>query len=117
MPNPDGDMPPLSEATFYILLCLAPGPAHGYAILKEAAELSGGRVALSTGTLYGALKRLLEQGWIAEAPEANGAAAAGGPPRRAYSLTERGRRALAAESTRLRRMAAAARLRLGEEGI
>ncbi len=115
MTSPTGDPPPLSEATFYILLSLVPGPAHGYAILKETAELSGGRVALSTGTLYGALKRLLEQGWIVEAPQPDGAAT-GGPPRRAYALTEQGRRALAAERARLRQMAAAARLHLGEEG-
>ncbi len=47
-----------------ILLSLAPGPKHGYAILKEVETLSDGRVKLSTGTLYGAIERLLDQDWI-----------------------------------------------------
>ena len=61
--NPESFLP-LSEAVFFILLSLAPGPRHGYAILKEVATLSQERVNLSTGTLYGALKRMLEQNWI-----------------------------------------------------
>ena len=60
---------PLSESTFLILLSLAPGPKHGYAIMKEVAALSGNRVQLSTGTLYGALGRLLSQGLIEQAPD------------------------------------------------
>ena len=52
---------PLSEAVFLILLSLAEGPKHGYAIMKDVHELSAQRVSLSTGTLYGALKRLLKQ--------------------------------------------------------
>jgi DNA-binding PadR family transcriptional regulator len=56
--------PPLQEPTFYILLALRGEDKHGYAILKEVAELSEGRVQLSTGTLYGALYRLLDQGLI-----------------------------------------------------
>ena len=55
---------PLREPTFLILLSLAPGPRHGYAILKEVESLSEGRVKLSTGTLYGAIERLLDQNWI-----------------------------------------------------
>jgi DNA-binding PadR family transcriptional regulator len=55
---------PLQEPTLYILLSLRGGEKHGYAILKEVAELSSGRVKLSTGTLYGALYRLLDQGLI-----------------------------------------------------
>lgn len=55
---------PLREATFFILLSLATAPRHGYAIMKDAARLSDGRVTLSTGTLDGAIKRLLEAGWI-----------------------------------------------------
>ena len=50
---------PLREPTFLILLSLAPGPRHGYAILKEVESLSEGRVKMSTGTLYGAIERLL----------------------------------------------------------
>ena len=55
---------PLREPTFFILLSLSPGPKHGYAILKEVEALSDGRVRLSTGTLYGAIKRLLDDDWI-----------------------------------------------------
>jgi DNA-binding PadR family transcriptional regulator len=55
---------PLTEATFFILLSLSPAPKHGYAIMKEVKALSNGRIVFSTGTLYGALRRLLEQGWI-----------------------------------------------------
>lgn len=55
---------PLTEATFFILLSLSSAPKHGYAIMKEVKELSKGQIVFSTGTLYGALKRLLEQGWI-----------------------------------------------------
>ncbi|MCB0257577.1 MAG: PadR family transcriptional regulator, partial [Anaerolineae bacterium] len=55
---------PLSEATFYILLSMAPGPKHGYAIIQEVEALSNRRIHLSTGTLFGAIKRLLADGWI-----------------------------------------------------
>ena len=55
---------PLREPTFFILLSLSLGPKHGYAILKEVESLSECRVKLSTGTLYGAIKRLLDRGWI-----------------------------------------------------
>ena len=57
---------PLTETTLYILLSLAPGPRHGYAIMKDVRALSHNRVELSTGTLYSALKRLLDQNWIRE---------------------------------------------------
>ena len=63
---------PLTEPTFFILLVLAPGPQHGYAIMKETAVLSDARVQLSTSTLYGAIKRLLDQGWIERAEAASG---------------------------------------------
>lgn len=100
---------PLSESTFFIILSLAAGPRDGYAILQEVEALSDGRVVLSTGTLYGALKRLLEDGWIERleepAPEADGRV------RRTYRLTELGRRILEAESARLRRLAGIAQLR------
>ncbi|HEX2905584.1 MAG TPA: helix-turn-helix transcriptional regulator [Phototrophicaceae bacterium] len=100
---------PLTEATFLILLSLAPGPQHGYAIMKDVAALSEGRVVFSTGTLYGALKRLLEQGWIerVDSPEIES-----GRPRKDYQLTEAGRRLLSAEAARLETLAQAARLRL-----
>jgi DNA-binding PadR family transcriptional regulator len=58
------DFLPLQEPTFYILLSLRGGEKHGYAILKDVTELSDRQVRLSTGTLYGALYRLLGQGLI-----------------------------------------------------
>jgi DNA-binding PadR family transcriptional regulator len=91
---------PLSEATFFILLCLAPGPSHGYAIIKEVQRLSDGRIALSTGTLYGAIKRLLELGWICRVGDPAPEDTTRTPKR--YALTEAGRRTLAAEAERLR---------------
>ena len=53
---------PLREPTFLILAALAPQPLHGYAIIGEVADLSGGRLALRPGTLYGALDRRLTRG-------------------------------------------------------
>jgi len=90
---------PLTETTFFILLSLAPQPKHGYAIMKDVETLSHGRVRLSTGTLYGAIKRMLEQGWI-ERVEEDGEQA-NGRIRKSYQLTELGRRVLEAERERL----------------
>jgi len=90
---------PLTEATYYILLSMAQESRHGYAIMKDVRALSHGRVVLSTGTLYGALKRLLEMEWIlrVDDPEADG----NGRERKLYSLTHFGRRVLEAEVARL----------------
>src|SRR5256885_9498386 len=57
---------PLAPATFQILLALAGGERHGYAIMKEVAARNDGAVRLGPGTLYGALKRLLETGLVEE---------------------------------------------------
>jgi DNA-binding PadR family transcriptional regulator len=104
---------PLSEPVMYILVCLAPGPKYGYAMLKEIDELSRGRVRLSTGTLYGAIKRLLADGWIQPAgmvdPDKDGRA------RKAYALTPRGWKMLAAETSRLDELARVARLCLEKD--
>ena len=104
---------PLREPTFLILLSLSPGPKHGYAILKEVENLSEGRVKLSTGTLYGAIERLLDQGWIrrVEDPIPNGT----NRPRKAYDLTELGRRVLNAEIARLRKLVSVAASQTAEE--
>ena len=53
----------LTEAVYYILLALIT-PLHGYGIMQRTAELSGGRLVISAGTLYGALSTLMEKGWI-----------------------------------------------------
>ena len=98
---------PLSEATLLILLSLAPQPRHGYAIMKDVAALSDGRVQLSTGTLYGALKRLLDHDWIERFDEM----VVDGRERKAYRLTDLGRRIMEAEMTRLQSLVAVAQRR------
>jgi DNA-binding PadR family transcriptional regulator len=100
------DQLPLHEATFFILLSLLPGTNHGYGIMQDVAALSNGRLQLSTGTLYGALKRLLELAWIERFDDP--AVAGGGRERKAYRLTELGRRITAAETGRLEQVTAVA---------
>ena len=98
---------PLREATFFILLSLATTPRHGYAIMKDTARLSDGRVRLSTGTLYGAIKRLLEAGWIRRVEY--GEAEENGRPKKEYELTEQGRHIFEAEVARLESILTVAR--------
>src|SRR5437667_12898374 len=90
---------PLSESVFLVLLSLAEQPRHGYSILKDVEEMSGGRVVLSTGTLYGALRRLLSDGWIARFEEREASR-----DRHAYRLTPDGRRLLQAEVARMKHL-------------
>lgn len=97
---------PLTEPVFFILLSLAPKPRHGYAIMKETAVLSDDRVQLSTSTLYGAIKRLLEQGWIERLDENGGQE--NGRVRKIYVLTPLGRHILQAEVTRMEGLVTAA---------
>ena len=106
---------PLTEPTFYILLSLAPEKKHGYAILKDVQALSKGKVRLSTSTLYGALGRLLDQGLIERVPNEEKGNTGPGLPRKAYILSQTGRRILEAETRRMQALVATARLRLGEE--
>jgi PadR family transcriptional regulator PadR len=103
-----GDPPPLREPTFFILAALAPAPMHGYGIIKAVEEMSGGRVRVRAGTLYGALERLRDEGLV----EFVGESSDGGPPRRNYRLTRRGSEALAADAERLRANADVALSRL-----
>lgn len=104
---------PLREPTFFILLSLAPGPKHGYAIMKEVEALSERRVSLSTGTLYGAIKRLLDDGWIQPVmdPQPNDT----DRQRKAYALTEQGRRVLQAEVQRLEKLVSLAQTQAVEK--
>ena len=60
---------PLTEPVLLVLLSLAQQPRHGYSIMKDVEQMSDGRVMLSTGTLYGALQRLLSRGWIEQFEE------------------------------------------------
>jgi DNA-binding PadR family transcriptional regulator len=107
-----GPQLPLREPTFFILLSLAPNPKHGYAILKEVEALSEGRVQLRTGTLYGAIKRLLDDGWIrrVDDPLPNSTKR----KRQAYELTKPGRRAMSGELERLRSLVSVAQTQLVE---
>lgn len=100
---------PLTEATFFILLSLATGRKHGYAIMKDVEAISDGRVAFSTGTLYGALRRLLDQGWIERIDEES---EENGRSRKVYALSDLGERILSAERARLESLVAAAAIRL-----
>src|SRR5437870_10869464 len=77
----------ISEPVLLILLSLAEQPRHGYAILQDTERMSKGRVRLSTGTLYGALRRLLEDKWIERFEEQDSSRG-----RQAYRLTPAGRR-------------------------
>ena len=110
-PSPPPDTA-LSEATFLILLSLFDAPRHGYAILGEVERLSDGRVTLSTGTLYGALKRFLDNGWIRRVADPEGETSR---DRQAYDLTAAGRRITAGEATRLEALARVSRARIKRE--
>src|ERR1017187_7947039 len=88
---------PLTEPVLLVLLSLAEQPRHGYAILKDVEQMSDGRVVLSTGTLYGALQRLRENGWIEQFEEDESSR-----DRRAYRLTSRGCRILQREIERMK---------------
>ncbi len=98
----------LREPTFLILAALAPQPLHGYAIIGEVAALSGGRLELRPGTLYGALDRLAAEGLL----EPDREEVIEGRLRRYYRLTDAGAGVLEQEAARLQRNADAARQRL-----
>ena len=110
------DLTPLREPTFFILLALSKHSKHGYAILKDVEALSQGRIRLSSGTLYGALARLLLQGVIQKdtlvenAGSANLNDSASDPrQRKVYRLTPFGQRVLTQELDRMQALLDAAR--------
>ena len=88
----------LTEATYYILLSLV-DPRHGYGIMQLTEELSGGRVRLAAGTLYGALNALSTKGWIIQLPAEDDSR------RKEYKLTATGMKVLQKEVARLRELA------------
>ena len=90
-------MTPLTPAVFHVLLALAGGKLHGYAIAKEVVRQTDGQVRMGPGTLYGTLQRLLDQGWIAVS-ETPGEV---DERRRYYRLTGLGKRGLAEEVRRM----------------
>ena len=103
-----GEFLPLTPAVFHILLALADAERHGYGIIKEVEARTGGAVRLGPGTLYGSIRRMLEEGLIEESderpdPEADD------ERRRYYRLTDFGRRVATAEAQRLAALVSAAR--------
>jgi DNA-binding PadR family transcriptional regulator len=99
---------PLPASEFQILLALADGERHGYAIMQEIERRSDGAVRLGPGTLYGSIKRMLAAGLIEESEE-RPAAARGDERRRYYRITEFGNRVATAEARRMERLVTAAR--------
>lgn len=108
-PNRKGDsmedkQEPLTESYFFILLCIYREPMHGYGIMQETLRLSGGRVAIGSGTMYGAVSNMIKKKWIVELqgkqPEDK--------KRRLYRLTETGKEILLNEIERLKGLVACA---------
>lgn len=99
---------PLTTPVFQILLSLLDEDLHGYAIIKDIAARSDGEVRLTASTLYGALARLIDAGWIGEV-SARPRGEQDDPRRRYYHITRTGREAARAEARRLERLAAMAR--------
>jgi DNA-binding PadR family transcriptional regulator len=99
---------PLTPPVYHVLVALAGEEQHGYAIIKTVARQTDDRVVLSTGTLYGIIKRLLAEGLIVESGR-RPAAVNDDERRRYYRITEFGRRVAIAETERLERMVAVAR--------
>ena len=105
-----GDLLPLTPAALNVLLALADGERHGYGIMLEVRERTGGRVRLGPGTLYGAIKRLKEGGVIEESGQTpDPGEAPDDERRRYYRLTGFGGEVLAAEVERLDGLVRAAR--------
>ncbi len=120
--TPSGDVDdflPLPASVMHIIVALAGGEMHGYAIMREVAEISGGAVTMGPGTLYGSIKRMIDQGLLEETDERPDPAL-DDERRRYYRLTDLGRRVGAAEHARLSQLVSAAdarRLGLGLGGV
>ena len=104
--NPE-ELLPLTSSVFHILLALSDGDLHGYGIMQEVEEHTNGQIRLGPGTLYGAIKRLLNNGLIVETderpdPEMDD------ERRRYYRLTDFGRQVLKAEAQRISKMVSVA---------
>jgi len=100
--NPVSTLVPLTPAVFHILLALADGRKHGYAIMKQVAADGGNSLRMGPGTLYGSLQRMAAAGLVEEREQDD-------ERRRYYQLTSDGQRALRGELERLRQALAAAR--------
>ena len=99
---------PLTAALFNVLLALSDGDKHGYAILKDVAVQTNGEVQLSTGTLYGIIKRLLSEGLIEELHN-RPSLKEDDSRRRYYHLTAEGRQLAVAEAERMQKLIERAR--------
>ena len=104
------DNPVLTESTYYILLSLYT-PQHGYGIMQRTEALSGGRVRLAAGTLYGALTSLCDKGWIVPLPVDENSR------KKEYQLTAKGLEVLKNELNRLRQLVANGETVLKEENV
>ena len=105
--DPEAELP-LTPAVFHILLSLADGEKHGYAIMQEVEEATEGGVRMGPGTLYGSLDRMLKAGYIAESDK-RPASSMDDERRRYYRLSSFGRRVLQGEVARLNRAVSRAR--------
>jgi len=100
---------PMTPNTLQILLSLSGGPLHGYGIMLDVDERTGGEMTLGSGTLYAAIQRLEEDGWIRPVPAPDGEEA--DARRQYYGLEEAGDKALRGELARLNAMMELARSR------
>ncbi len=104
-------VPPLSPQVFHILVALADRDQHGYGIMQDVAERTGGKLRLSAGTLYGSIKRLLEQGLVIEVRERERPHTPDDDARRRYyRLTKLGRKTAEAEAARMSELIEQARV-------
>ena len=99
----------LTEAVYYILLSLLE-PLHGYGIMQNVEKLSGGRLRLAAGTLYGAINTMLDKGWI------NALGGSVDSRKKEYVITDAGREILRAEYARLKELVDNGRAALEGEG-
>lgn len=99
-PLPPLGQPPLTPAVFHILVALADGPLHGYAIMQAVEEAAGPALRMGPGTIYGSLQRMEDAGLVKDVT------AQPDDRRRVFALRPAGREALEAEAERLCRLAA-----------
>ncbi len=103
---------PVAPHIFEILLALSQGPRHGYRIIADVSERTGGGIVIGTSSLYAAIRQMLRDGLIAEADPIE-TEPSSGPPRRYYAITDLGAEVAKLEAQRLRGAAAAADVLLG----
>ena len=100
----------LTEAVYYILLSLLT-PLHGYGIMQKVEQLSGGRLRLAAGTLYGAISSMLEKGWITALPGEKDSR------KKEYQITDIGKQVLSNEISRLEELLANGKKLMGEVSL